>query len=140
MTGSDDYEAAVKTAAENKKVKCCVIRFIDDAGLAYSAADAGVLRAGAGTLTELEAVGLPSLIVPYPFATGNHQEKNAAALTAKKAAIVVKDAELNADVFIVSIKSLLDKKAGAAMKKELKKMYRGKSAERIIKIAIGKNN
>lgn len=140
MTGSDDYEAAVKTAAANKKVKCCVLRFIDDAGLAYSAADAGVLRAGAGTLTELEAVGLPSLIVPYPFATGNHQEKNAAALMAKKAAIVVKDAELNADVFIASIKSLLDKKAGAAMKKELKKMYRGKSAQRIIRIAIGKNN
>ena len=83
MTGSDDYEAAVKTAAANKNVKCCVLRFIDDAGLAYSAADAGVLRAGAGTLTELEAVGLPSLIVPYPFATGNHQEKNAAALMEK---------------------------------------------------------
>lgn len=137
MTGSDDYEIAVKKAAENSRVKCCVLRFIDDAGLAYGAADAGVLRAGAGTLTELEAVGLPSLIVPYPYATGNHQEKNAYALKIKNAAIVVKDSELNADVFIDSINKILDLKTGFAMKKELKKMYRAKSAEKIIKIALG---
>ncbi|MEI7542050.1 MAG: undecaprenyldiphospho-muramoylpentapeptide beta-N-acetylglucosaminyltransferase [bacterium] len=139
MTGSDEYETAVKIASQNKKVTCCVLRFIDDAGLAYSAADVGILRAGAGTLTELEAVGLPSLIVPYPYATGNHQEKNAAALKDRGAAIVIKDKELNADVFIQAVKKLLDSKTGLSMKKELKKMYCGHSAENIIKIARRKN-
>ena len=137
MTGNDDYEAAVKKTAENRKVKCSVARFIDDAGLAYSAADAGVLRAGAGTLTELEAIGLPSLLVPYPYATGNHQEKNAEAFKYSGAAIVIKDSDLNADVFIGSVNKLLESKTNDAMKKKLKKMYRGHSAEKIIEIALG---
>ncbi len=137
MTGSEDYEAAVKLAAMNKKTRCCVKKFIDDAGLAYSAADAGVLRAGAGTLTELTAVGLPSLLVPYPHATGNHQELNASALKDRGAAIVVKDRDLSEETFIVSVNNLLKGATGAKIKKELKKMYCADSAQRIIKTAMG---
>jgi UDP-N-acetylglucosamine--N-acetylmuramyl-(pentapeptide) pyrophosphoryl-undecaprenol N-acetylglucosamine transferase len=136
MTGHDDYDEAAAKASRNRKVKCAVVRFIDDAGLAYSAADAGILRAGAGTLTELEAIGLPSLLVPYPFATGNHQEKNAAALKESKAAIVILDRDLTPDNLIEAIRTLLNPEQSAAMKKQLRKRYRGFSADKIAGIIV----
>jgi len=57
-----------------------VVPFIDDMVSAYAAADLAVCRAGALTVAELTAVGLPSLLVPFPFAADNHQEANAKVL------------------------------------------------------------
>jgi UDP-N-acetylglucosamine--N-acetylmuramyl-(pentapeptide) pyrophosphoryl-undecaprenol N-acetylglucosamine transferase len=60
-------------------------------GDAYSAADLCVCRAGASTIAELEMNGIPALLVPYPFATGNHQFYNALYLKEKRAALVMTD-------------------------------------------------
>ncbi len=51
--------------------------FIDRMDLLYAIADLAVCRAGATTIAELQASGVPSILVPYPFATGGHQEQNA---------------------------------------------------------------
>ena len=65
--------------------------FINGMQRAYAVADFAVCRAGAMTLSELAAAGMPSVLVPYRYAAGDHQYKNAQALENRKAAIVVKD-------------------------------------------------
>ncbi|TNF24312.1 MAG: undecaprenyldiphospho-muramoylpentapeptide beta-N-acetylglucosaminyltransferase [Deltaproteobacteria bacterium] len=67
-----------------------VLPFIDDMVAAYAAADLAVCRAGALTVAELTAVGLPSLLVPFPFAADNHQEANAKVLADAGAARLVR--------------------------------------------------
>lgn len=70
-----------------------VSAFIDDMAAAYGAAELVVGRAGATTLAELTAVGLPSLLIPFPQATDDHQTKNARFLEAQGAARVLVQAE-----------------------------------------------
>lgn len=64
---------------------------------ALAAADVVAGRAGASFLAELAAIGRAAVLVPYPFAAGNHQEHNAACFAEAGAACVLKDAELNGD-------------------------------------------
>jgi UDP-N-acetylglucosamine--N-acetylmuramyl-(pentapeptide) pyrophosphoryl-undecaprenol N-acetylglucosamine transferase len=69
--------------------------YIDPFADALAAADLAVARAG-GSVFELAAAGLPSILVPYPHATGNHQETNARFMKQAGAAAVIPDAQLDA--------------------------------------------
>jgi UDP-N-acetylglucosamine--N-acetylmuramyl-(pentapeptide) pyrophosphoryl-undecaprenol N-acetylglucosamine transferase len=83
-------EAAVRTAyagAPDVDVRA----FITDMGAVYAAADLIVCRAGATTIAELAAEGLPAIFVPYPHAADDHQRANAEALVRGGAARVVLD-------------------------------------------------
>ena len=66
-------------------------------GAAYAAADLVVGRAGAMTCAEVTAVGLPAILVPYPYAADDHQRRNAEVLTAAGAAETILDADLTAE-------------------------------------------
>jgi UDP-N-acetylglucosamine--N-acetylmuramyl-(pentapeptide) pyrophosphoryl-undecaprenol N-acetylglucosamine transferase len=68
-----------------------ILPFIEDMATAYAAADLAVCRAGALTISELQMVGKPSILVPSPNVAEDHQTKNAMALVQKEAAILVKD-------------------------------------------------
>jgi UDP-N-acetylglucosamine--N-acetylmuramyl-(pentapeptide) pyrophosphoryl-undecaprenol N-acetylglucosamine transferase len=70
------------------------MKFIDNMEYAYAACDLAVCRAGATTVTELMCAGIPSVLVPYPFAAADHQTENARALVDNGAAVMVKDAEI----------------------------------------------
>ncbi len=67
--------------------------FIDDMAAAYAWADLAICRAGALTLAELCAVGLPAILVPFPAAVDDHQTRNAAVLVAAGAARLVAEGE-----------------------------------------------
>ena len=71
-----------------------VTEFISDMAAAYSAADLVVSRAGAGSISELQILGKPAILVPSPNVAEDHQTKNALALVNKKAAVMVKDSEV----------------------------------------------
>jgi UDP-N-acetylglucosamine--N-acetylmuramyl-(pentapeptide) pyrophosphoryl-undecaprenol N-acetylglucosamine transferase len=73
-----------------------VLEYLEDPRAAYAAADVVIARAGASTLGELAAVGVPALLVPYPHATADHQTRNARAFAAAGSARVLADADLAA--------------------------------------------
>lgn len=87
------WEAA-RAAGPGPRVRC--VDFIDDMGAAYAAADIVVCRAGATTIAELTALGRPSVLVPYPHATRDHQMHNARALALVGGAQVIEDGDLTA--------------------------------------------
>jgi undecaprenyldiphospho-muramoylpentapeptide beta-N-acetylglucosaminyltransferase len=72
------------------------VPFEDRMDLAYAAADLVVARAGATTVAELAALGVPSILVPWPLAAEDHQTANAQALAAAGGALLVPESELDA--------------------------------------------
>ncbi len=93
QTGEKDAKA-VAEAYEEKAFKHQVMPFISDMAGAYQQADVIIGRAGAMTVSEITAVGKPSLLIPFPFAANNHQEYNARALVAAGAAEMILEKEL----------------------------------------------
>ncbi len=71
--------------------------FIDDMAEAYAWADLVVCRAGALTVAELAAAGLPAVLIPFPHATDDHQSYNGAYLSDRDAAVLIQQRDLTAD-------------------------------------------
>lgn len=94
QTGAAD-RAAVEARYAELGIPAVVHAFIDDMAAAYERADLVVCRAGATTVAELTALGRASLLVPFPFAAGDHQRHNAEALVREGAAWMVLDRELS---------------------------------------------
>ena len=88
-TCQQNYQAA--------KVEAEVLDFIDDMSSAYAWADLVVCRAGALTIAELTAVGVGSILIPYPYAVDNHQFHNARFLEENGAARILNESDLNAE-------------------------------------------
>ncbi len=105
-TGKADYEE-VKKIYEDLNINATVSEFINDISEAYGWADLVIARAGALTVSELSAVGLPSILIPYPQATDNHQFYNAKFLVDKKAAEMILDQDLDPDKLAVTVESFL---------------------------------
>ena len=91
QTGMKEIDT-IQNFIQNNDIKFVQpLPFINEMQCAYTVADFVVCRAGAMTISELMVAGLASVFVPYPFAAGNHQYKNALALEQKNAALLVMD-------------------------------------------------
>ncbi len=77
MTGQEHLEVVAAPAASTMDLRVHVLSFLDRMELAYAVADLAVSRAGATSIAEMTVCGIPMVLVPYPFATENHQEANA---------------------------------------------------------------
>ncbi len=89
-TGEASYETYKKMIHDSMYGGSIYISpFIKKIGLAYKASDVAISRAGAGVMMELAAMGIPSILIPYPYAAMGHQEKNAAVFAAEGAAYMV---------------------------------------------------
>lgn len=74
-----------------------LVPYLADLADAYAAADLVIARAGASTLGELAALGMPAVLVPYPHAAEDHQRLNAELFVQAGAAVVLEDEALDAD-------------------------------------------
>lgn len=101
--GLDEARAAYAKAG----VEAQVVAFIDDMAGSYEWADLAVCRAGALTLAELTAAGLGAVLVPFPHAVDDHQTRNAEALVAIGAAVVMQESELDIQILAQRLESLL---------------------------------
>jgi len=86
-----------------------VTAFIDNMAAAYARADLVICRAGATTIAELAALGKPSILVPYPYATHKHQDVNARALAAYGGADIIIQRDLNGTTLAQKIRMYMEK-------------------------------
>ena len=94
-----------------------------------------ITRAGASTIAEITVLGVPSIIIPSPYVTHNHQEKNAEVLERAGCSLVIKEKELTKDKLLGTIDSLInDDKKLASMKESNKKLGVSDSASKIVDI------
>jgi len=94
QTGEADFER-IRKEYEESGFSSDIRPFIDDMGDQYRKASLVICRAGATTLAEVTACGKMSILVPFPHAAHNHQEKNARILEAANAGELVLDEELS---------------------------------------------
>lgn len=95
-----------RSSEDGPLVRC--VDFIDDMGLAFAAADVVMCRAGATSFAELTALGKPSVLVPLPHATADHQLHNARALERAGGARVIVDDELGPEQVVATIEPLFE--------------------------------
>lgn len=110
MTGPGDAVRA-RDAALDAPVPVQVHPYIDDMAAAFAAVDLVISRSGASTTAELALMHKPSILVPYPHATDNHQQHNAQAFADAGAAVLLPDAELTPDTLVGAIRPLLSSPA-----------------------------
>ncbi|WP_100373291.1 undecaprenyldiphospho-muramoylpentapeptide beta-N-acetylglucosaminyltransferase [Bacillus sp. FJAT-45037] len=111
VTGSVHYDAVLKKVEEAGSPRNVIIKpFIHNMPDVLGAVDLIVARAGATTLAEITALGLPSILIPSPYVTNNHQVKNARSLEEGGAAIVRLENEMSGIRLLEDIDSVLSKK------------------------------
>jgi len=131
QTGSTDVEP-VRAAYAALGLPTRVEPFITDMAGAYAAADLVISRAGAMSCAEITAVGLPSILVPYPYAADDHQRLNAQVLVAAGAAQMILDRDCNGESLGAAIRELVDDPARrAAMAARATALGRPDAAERV---------
>lgn len=131
-TGETQYDKIVKRLGNFNSQYIKVVPYIYNMADVMAAADLVVCRAGAITLSELTALGVPSILIPSPYVTANHQEYNARALEKQGAAIVILEKNLNHSIFYEQISNLLrDRNKLKSMAENSKKMGITNASEKI---------
>lgn len=136
QTGSHYFENYKNL--NDKRVK--VLAFIDEMDKAYSVCDLVIARAGASTISELAALGLPSILIPSPNVAENHQYHNAKSLSDADAAILIEDKNLKEN-FINAVSTVIFaeeklKNLSNRIKNFSKPDAANKIAKRAIKFAV----
>ena len=131
QTGSDDAEWAARETSR-LPIAVRVMPYVERMEMAYAVADLAVCRAGAMTIAELTACGVPAILVPYPHATHDHQTENAKGLVDRGAAEMIPDASLQGDDLARRIDALLrDEPRLRRMARNARAFSRTNAAERI---------
>lgn len=132
QTGEADQNR-VTAAYRAARLDAEVVPFIDNMATRYAAADLVLCRAGATTLAELAIASRPAILVPFPYATHGHQEKNARELESRGAAICRTQSELNASRLAELLGELAaDQGRRAAMAKAMGALGRPAAAAAIV--------
>jgi len=106
QTGAQDAER-VAEAYRRSSLQAEVAPFFDGMLERFIASDLVIARAGAGTLAELAVCGRASILIPYRFAAGDHQKKNAEMFTRQGAALLLESRELNSTVLAQKVIDLI---------------------------------
>ncbi len=125
-TGERNYEAVMQKIRE-ENIRLCenkkIVPYIHNMDEVLSAADLAITRAGAITISELCALGKPSILIPSPNVTNDHQTHNARAMEKNGAAVLLPESELSGEILAGQIKTLLsDRECLARMERAAKDM------------------
>lgn len=107
-------------------------QFISDMAAAYSAADLVVSRAGAGSISELELLAKPCVLVPSPNVAEDHQTHNARALSSRGAAILIPDAQAAETLVDTALKCVLSPEECRAMSENISRLALPRADEKIV--------
>lgn len=125
QTGKRDY-TDVNAKASKLHWDGALFPFANNMQDVYAAADIVIARAGALTLAEIIKCGLPSILIPFPFAAGDHQKKNAESLSSRKAAVVIEEKHLDSVDLIGEAISILNSPKNAELKNAAAKLTKSR--------------
>ncbi len=132
QSGKNSFAGAKEAAKEFGAKGIRIHDFISRMDLAYAVADVVVSRAGASSVSELELVAKPSVLVPSPNVAEDHQTKNAMALVNKEAVLLVRDSEANGKLVNTAIGLIGDSEKQKVLSENISKLAMRNSAERIV--------
>ncbi len=129
------YYKDIRIALNNDPVSNIrLMEFIPRMDLAYSLADLVISRAGAGTISELCAVGAPSILVPSPNVSEDHQTFNAMSLVEKEAAVLIKDSDAIKELIPKAIQLLEDRQQCLKLSENIKKLATPNATKDIVDV------
>ena len=131
QTGKYYFHTANEVAGEFQDKGVRIVEFIDRMDYAYAIANVIISRAGAIAISEICAVGRPTVFVPLPSAAEDHQTKNAQALVEKNAALLIKDHEANEKLVDAVIKLIRNQEKQTELSHNLLKLARKDADEKI---------
>lgn len=136
VTGDVHFEEVQKEVELVGNPENVIIKpFIHNMPEVLAGVDLTVARAGATTLAELTSLGIPSILIPSPYVTDNHQEKNARALSENGAARLLLEKDLTGPKLVESIDQILGHEQKLAdMKKAAKKLGIPDAAQRLYRL------
>lgn len=140
-TGERNYDkvknAAKAVGIDGTETDITITPYIDNMAEVMAAADVVVSRSGAITVSEIAALGKPSILIPSPNVVRNHQEQNAREFEKCGAAEVIVEPELNAKTLYDKIEKMLsDEKALNDMSQNLKKMAKTDALEKLYDLML----
>ncbi|WP_163337959.1 undecaprenyldiphospho-muramoylpentapeptide beta-N-acetylglucosaminyltransferase [Desulfopila sp. IMCC35008] len=137
QTGPADYDWVNKAYRENG-ITAEVATFFQDMRAVYEKADLLVSRAGATTLTEIAVLGKPAILIPYPHAADNHQEKNGDYYVQGGGALQFRENTLKAEKLAGIIAELVaDRGRLDQMSSRMKELGRPDAAEKLVDVCMG---
>jgi len=137
IAGPGDYEEVRDVYAKVPLLKQHVAAFCHRMDLAYRAADIAIARSGASSMSELAYFGVPSLLVPYPYAAEDHQTRNAEIFDKAGAGRLIRESDLNADSLADAVRGIVnDTRKAGDMKKAAQKLAVKNSAEKIADLIV----
>lgn len=105
VTGNRDFDRVNAELGDNTPTHK-LIAFCDDMASLYAVTDLAVMRSGASSLSEISYLGIPSILVPYPYAADDHQTKNAEVFEQAKAALLRQEKDLDAGVLVADVTAI----------------------------------
>lgn len=141
VPGSANYSNIIsdldKRYGKPEEANIFIEPYIDKMPQVFKEIDLVVCRSGATTLAEITSLGLPSILIPSPHVTEDHQTRNAMSLVNEDAAIMIKESDLNSDRLIQEIDRLMiDKTRRDDMAQKAKTLGRPKASDDLISLMI----
>jgi UDP-N-acetylglucosamine--N-acetylmuramyl-(pentapeptide) pyrophosphoryl-undecaprenol N-acetylglucosamine transferase len=131
QTGKGYIDTARQAVAELHSDRIKAFDFLYDMDLAYAAADVVVSRAGALSVSELCLAAKPAILVPFPYASEDHQTKNAMSLIQQNAALLVSDSHASRDLVEAAMRLMEDPQKQKELTGNIKKLARPDAASEI---------
>ncbi|HLA63111.1 MAG TPA: undecaprenyldiphospho-muramoylpentapeptide beta-N-acetylglucosaminyltransferase [Rhodothermales bacterium] len=135
QTGPRYYDEVAAAVPAHPRLR--VLPYLDRMDLAYAVADVAVCRSGAITCAELAVTGTPAVLVPSPNVVADHQTKNARALVAAGAALLVPESELEGAMERVVLPLLADVPRRLNMEESARRIARPDAARTIARRVLG---
>ena len=135
QTGKNEFERLSREFEDLKK-SVRILEFIDNIDTAYSASDLVICRAGITSITELSFLQKPAILIPLPSSAENHQEMNAQSLEVRKAAVMIKENEINGKLYEEIMRILTDERVKAELSENIKQFSDADAAKKIAEEAI----
>ncbi|TAE39743.1 MAG: undecaprenyldiphospho-muramoylpentapeptide beta-N-acetylglucosaminyltransferase [Runella slithyformis] len=136
QTGKPYAEKAKKAVESLQSSQIYTAEFIYEMDLAYAAANVVVSRAGALSVSELCLVAKPCILVPFPFASEDHQTKNAMSLVTQNAALLVKDANAKEELIQTALHLLSNPQKQQELKTNIQQLAKPNAAQEIAEAVL----